>query len=123
MKKVTIVLLALLMILSSAGTVFAHSAYYKVSGNSMYPALQDGDLVEIVSEEVQDGDMVVAVKRDGTKIVKRLMGDRLVSVGDGTSYSVDEVTILGACRTHGIAATRTAVLPPTSAPVLAEALF
>ena len=98
MKKVTILLLVLLMITSSAGTAFANSAYYRVSGNSMYPILQDGDLVEIVSETYQDGDMVVAVKKDGTKIVKRLMGNRLVSVHDGTSYAVDEVTILGAAR-------------------------
>lgn len=60
----------------------------------MYPELKNGDLVGIVSEEYRDGDMVVAVKKDGKKIVKRLMGDRLVSDDEGTSYSVDEVTIL-----------------------------
>lgn len=98
MKKTSILLLALLLLLSAAGTSFAHSDHYHVKGNSMYPDLQDGDMVEIVSEQSRDGDMVVAVKKDGTKVVKRLMGDRLVSVSDGTSYSVDEVTILGAAR-------------------------
>lgn len=86
------------MIFSLTGTTWAHFSYYAVVGHSMNPELQDGDVIEIVSEEYQDGDMVVAIKKDGTKIVKRLMGDKLVSVGDGTSYSVDEVTILGAAK-------------------------
>lgn len=98
MKKMKFLLLILLLMFSAAGSSLANSTYYKVVGNLMYPKLQDGDMVEIVSEEYQDGDMVVAMKKDGTKIVKRLMGDRLVSVSDGTSYSVDEVTILGAAK-------------------------
>ena len=91
-------LFVFLAIFLSAGISFAYSSFYMAAGNSMHPELQDGDIMEIVSEEYQDGDIVVAMKQDGTKIVKRLMGDRLVSVRDGTSYSVDQVTILGAAR-------------------------
>lgn len=98
MKKAGAILCVIVMLFSLAGTAWARLSYYKVDGYSMNPELQDGDVIEIVSEQYQDGDMVVAVKKDGTKIVKRLMGDRLVSVGDGTSYSVDEVTILGAAK-------------------------
>lgn len=98
MKKIGILLFVFVMIFSLTGTTWAHFSYYAVVGHSMNPELQDGDVIEIVSEEYQDGDMVVAIKKDGTKIVKRLMGDKLVSVGDGTSYSVDEVTILGAAK-------------------------
>lgn len=98
MKKAGAILCVIVMLFSLAGTAWARLSYYKVDGYSMNPELQDGDVIEIVSEQYQDGDMVVAVKKDGTKIVKRLMGDRLVSVDDGTSYSVDEVTILGAAK-------------------------
>jgi len=98
MKKAFAVLVGLLLVFSLAGTSLAHSLHYRVVGHSMAPVLHDGDVVEIVSEHYEDGDLVVAVKKDGTKIVKRFMGDRLVSVGGGTSYAVDEVTILGAAR-------------------------
>lgn len=98
MKKAGAILCVIVMLFSLAGTAWARLSYYKVDGYSMNPELQDGDVIEIVSEQYQGGDMVVAAKKDGTKIVKRLMGDRLVSVGDGTSYSVDEVTILGAAK-------------------------
>jgi len=97
-KKENLLLLVMLLALLPTGVSLAHSSHYHVDGYSMYPELQNGDVIEIVSEEYRDGDMVVALKKDGAKIVKRLMGDRLVSAGDGTSYSVDEVTILGAAK-------------------------
>jgi hypothetical protein len=38
-----VLLLAMLLVISSAGTAFAQSVYYKVSGHSMHPELKDGD--------------------------------------------------------------------------------
>ncbi|SET15019.1 Listeria/Bacterioides repeat-containing protein [Natronincola peptidivorans] len=93
-KRIRILLLVLMFLLNS---VFASAAdYFLITGNSMNPVLKDGDVIQIVSEIYADGDMVVAQLKDDRKIVKRLMGDHLVSVGEGTSYPVSEVTILGA---------------------------
>lgn len=98
MKKYFIIFFTIFFALLTIGMTSANSSFYQVVGNSMNPVLQEGDFIEVVSEDYQDGDIVVAMKKDGTKIVKRLMGNRLVSVGDGTSYSIDEVTILGAAK-------------------------
>lgn len=61
------------MMFLPVSTSLANATYYQVVGNSMNPKLQEGDLIEVVSEDYQDGDLVVAIKEDGTKIVKRLM--------------------------------------------------
>ena len=97
MKKRILSLLLLLAIISNSILVSATS-YYQVVGDSMNPVLKEGDTIQIISETYEDGDMVVAQLQDGRKIVKRLMGDRLISVGQGTSYPVSDVTILGAAE-------------------------
>ncbi len=97
MKKKLFCLFMVLVFMSSTALVSA-SSYFKVVGDSMNPVLKDGDTIQVVSYTYKDGDMVVAQLQNGKKIVKRLMGDRLVSVGQGTNYPVSEVTILGAAE-------------------------
>ena len=97
MKKKLFCLFMVLVFMSSTALVSA-SSYFKVVGDSMNPVLKDGDTIQVVSDTYKDGDMVVAQLQNGKKIVKRLMGDRLVSVGQGTNYPVSEVTILGAAE-------------------------
>ncbi|MEL7623623.1 MAG: S-layer homology domain-containing protein [Clostridiales bacterium] len=97
MKKVILIFVMIMTLISNSILVSA-SSYYQVVGDSMNPILNEGDTIQIVSEYYEDGDMVVAQLKDGRKIVKRLMGDRIVSVGHGTSYPVSEVTILGAAE-------------------------
>ncbi len=97
MKK-SILILVMIMALISNPILVSASSYYQVDGDSMNPIFNDGDTIKIVSEFYEDGDMVVAKLKDGRKIVKRLMGERIVSVGNGTSYPVSEVTILGAAE-------------------------
>ena len=97
MKKVMLILVMIMTLISNPILVSA-SSYYQVDGDSMNPIFNDGDTIKIVSEFYEDGDMVVAQLKDGRKIVKRLMGERIVSVGHGTSYPVSEVTILGAAE-------------------------
>ncbi len=69
---------------------------YQVRGCSMMPTLADGDIIEVVAGQWQDGDIVVA--RVGSKnVVKRAVGDKLV--GDNTEvsaiFSLHDAIILG----------------------------
>ncbi|EHQ88486.1 InlB B-repeat-containing protein [Desulfosporosinus youngiae] len=97
MKRLLLILVMILGLITNPLLVSANN-HYQVVGDSMNPVIKDGDTIQIVSETYEDGDMVVAQLEDGKKIVKRIMGDRLVSVGHGTSYPVSEVTILGAAE-------------------------
>ncbi|WP_304363884.1 S26 family signal peptidase, partial [Aneurinibacillus migulanus] len=67
----------------------------EVSGRSMEPTLWDGQIVEVM-EGYHDGDIVVA-EHEGSLIIKRLVGDRLL--GDNREISTDffvvDVRILG----------------------------
>ena len=72
---------------------------YQVRGCSMVPTLADGDVIEIVSDQWQNGDIVVA--RVGSKnVVKRVAGNRLV--GDNTKvsaiFNLHDAIILGKIR-------------------------
>ncbi len=70
--------------------------YFQVAEVSMSPLLNPGAIIEIVSANYNDGDMVVAQTSDGKYVVKMLSGDMLVPLGAGVSYAVADVTILGA---------------------------
>jgi hypothetical protein len=70
--------------------------YFQVVEESMNPLFSSGAIVEIVSENYAEGDIVVAQTADGINIIKMLVGDQLVSLGAGTNYAAAEVTILGA---------------------------
>lgn len=80
------------------------TAYFMVQEVSMSPLLNPGSIIEVTSATYADGDMVVAQKSDGTYIVKMLDGDQLVPLGAGTSYSVADVTILGAAHLSSMTA-------------------
>ncbi|SHK93158.1 S24/S26 family peptidase, partial [Desulforamulus aeronauticus] len=57
---------------------------YQVRGSSMMPTLDNGDVIEIVSDQWQNGDIVVA--RVGSRnVAKRVVGDKLV--GDNIKVS------------------------------------
>ncbi|MFO7951465.1 MAG: GLUG motif-containing protein [Bacillota bacterium] len=70
--------------------------YFQVEEESMNPLLSPGAIIEVISGTYADGDLVVAQKSDGPYIVKMLDGDQLVSLGAGTNYAANDVTILGA---------------------------
>jgi len=61
----------------------------------MSPLLNPGNIIELVSEDYAEGDIVVAQLADGTHVLKVLEGDQLVPLGAGVSYSTSEATILG----------------------------
>jgi hypothetical protein len=69
--------------------------YFKVEQVSMSPLLNPGNIIELVSAEYGDGDLVVAQLASGTYVVKVLEGDKLVPLGAGVSYSASDLTILG----------------------------
>jgi hypothetical protein len=69
--------------------------YFQVAEVSMSPLLNPGDIIEIVSANYNDGDMVVTQTSDGKYVVKMLSCDMLVPLGAGVSYSATDVTILG----------------------------
>ena len=70
--------------------------YFQVSGRSMEPALFDGDVIEIVSGEYQDGDIVVALAGDRT-VVKRVVGECLVGDNQSVSatFKLADITVIG----------------------------
>ena len=72
---------------------------YQVRGCSMMPTLADGDVIEIVTGQWQNGDIVVA--RVGSKnVVKRVVGDKLVgdNVKVSAIFNFSDVLILGKIR-------------------------
>jgi hypothetical protein len=78
-----------------AGETDFTPSYFEVQQVSMSPLLNPGNIIELVSEDYAEGDMVVAQLSDGTNVVKVLEGDQLVPLGAGVSYSTSEATILG----------------------------
>jgi hypothetical protein len=74
------------------------TSYFQVQEESMNSLFSPGTMVEIVSEDYAEGDIVVAQKSDGTYIIKMLSGNQLVSLGAGVSYEADDMTILGAAE-------------------------
>lgn len=78
--------------------------YFQVEQVSMSPLLQPGNIIELVSADYTDGDLVVAQMADDSYVVKMLDGDELVSLNAGTSYSAADLTILGAAATSSLTA-------------------
>ncbi|MBU8908195.1 S24 family peptidase [Desertibacillus haloalkaliphilus] len=79
-------------------TVGQASQFFMVSGDSMSPALIDGDIVQTIEgENWKDGDIVIAEMTNDDIVVKRIDGDYLVGdhYGNARSYPIDEVNILG----------------------------
>ncbi|MDZ4132451.1 MAG: GLUG motif-containing protein [Dethiobacteria bacterium] len=78
--------------------------YFQVVEESMNPLLPPGSIIEIVSENYTEGDVVVAQKSDGTYIIKMLVDNQLVPLGAGAKYAAADVNIMGAAALSSLSA-------------------
>ncbi|MCA1064569.1 S24 family peptidase (plasmid) [Rossellomorea sp. AcN35-11] len=98
MKKVlwsTFVVFCSTLLFSS--NALAAANLYKIQGDSMTPLLQDGDVIELTSNEYKEGDMVLGRTKTGGTIVKTLKEGMLVGANEENSinFRAEEVEILG----------------------------
>jgi len=92
-KKVCLIALSLSIVFPTV----ASADLYKVTGNSMYPTLKDGDYVEKVSNSYKIGDTVVAKdKNTGEMVVKNIKGQKLIGENKTTKiYDMKDMNVLG----------------------------
>ncbi len=92
-KKIFSIALSLSIIFPS----IVSADIYKVSGNSMYPTLKDGNFLKKVSNKYEIGDTVVAKdKQTGETVVKNIKGEKLIGENKTTKiYNTKDMDILG----------------------------
>ncbi len=94
MKRLLILILCIMFVITNVSNA---THYYIVSGNSMNPTFNNGDIVKLEEKNSYNNGEVVVANVGGKKVIKRIDGDKLV--GDNkqasASYNLSTANIIG----------------------------